>query len=61
VVVVVAVAAGGTQDHMRRVGDVCHAQVNRDGTGEVEFGSYEDMKYAVCVCVCVCVCCSWIN
>ena len=36
------------QDHMRRAGDVCHAQTNRDGTGEVEFSTYEDMKYAVC-------------
>jgi len=32
---------------MRRAGDVCHANINRDGTGEVEFATPEDLKYAV--------------
>lgn len=36
---------------MRRAGDVCFAQVFRDGTsgtmGIVDFTNYDDMKYAV--------------
>jgi len=35
------------KDHMREAGDVCYADVNRDGTGTVEFTNREDMKYAV--------------
>lgn len=35
------------KDHMREAGDVCYADVNKDGTGSVEFLRYEDMKYAV--------------
>ncbi|XP_078679944.1 serine/arginine-rich splicing factor 1B-like isoform X2 [Branchiostoma floridae x Branchiostoma belcheri] len=35
------------KDHMREAGDVCYADVFRDGTGVVEFLNYEDMKYAV--------------
>ncbi|CAH1230602.1 SRSF1 [Branchiostoma lanceolatum] len=35
------------KDHMREAGDVCFADVFRDGTGVVEFLRYEDMKYAV--------------
>ena len=31
---------------MREAGDVCYADVYRDGTGVVEFLRYEDMKYA---------------
>ncbi|XP_070572281.1 serine/arginine-rich splicing factor 1B-like [Ptychodera flava] len=34
------------KDHMREAGDVCFADVYRDGTGVVEFLRYEDMKYA---------------
>lgn len=35
------------KDHMREAGDVCYADVYRDGTGVVEFLRPEDMKYAV--------------
>lgn len=35
------------KDHMRDAGDVCYADVARDGTGVVEFTRYEDVKYAV--------------
>ena len=34
------------KDHMREAGDVCYADVYKDGTGVVEFMRYEDMKYA---------------
>lgn len=32
---------------MREAGDVCYADVYKDGTGVVEFLRYDDMKYAV--------------
>jgi hypothetical protein len=32
---------------MREAGDVCYADVFKDGTGVVEFLRHEDMKYAV--------------
>nr|KAG5700360.1 hypothetical protein BaRGS_029612 [Batillaria attramentaria] len=32
------------KDHMREAGDVCYADVFKDGTGVVEFLRYEDMK-----------------
>lgn len=32
---------------MRDAGDICYADVFRDGTGVVEYTNYEDMKYAV--------------
>ncbi|XP_024401528.1 serine/arginine-rich splicing factor SR30 [Physcomitrium patens] len=39
------------KDHMRRAGDVCFAQVFRDGSagtmGIVDFTNYDDMKYAI--------------
>jgi arginine/serine-rich splicing factor 1/9 len=35
------------KDHMREAGNVCYADVFKDGTGVVEFIRYEDMKYAV--------------
>ncbi|KAK6061064.1 hypothetical protein COOONC_01276 [Cooperia oncophora] len=35
------------KDHMREAGEVCYADVARDGTGVVEFIRYDDMKYAV--------------
>lgn len=38
------------KDHMRRAGDVCFAQVFRDGrglVGIVDYTNYEDMKYAI--------------
>ncbi|ODN01404.1 Serine/arginine-rich splicing factor 9 [Orchesella cincta] len=35
------------KDHMREAGDVCFADVYKDGSGVVEFLRYEDMKYAV--------------
>ncbi|XP_054724382.1 serine/arginine-rich splicing factor 1B-like [Uloborus diversus] len=35
------------KDHMREAGDVCYADVSRDGTGVVEFTCHEDMMYAV--------------
>ncbi len=31
---------------MREAGDVCYADVYKDGTGVIEFLRYEDMKYA---------------
>ncbi|PIO70488.1 hypothetical protein TELCIR_07658 [Teladorsagia circumcincta] len=34
-------------DHMREAGEVCYADVARDGTGVVEFIRFDDMKYAV--------------
>ncbi|XP_071946332.1 serine/arginine-rich splicing factor 1B-like [Antedon mediterranea] len=34
------------KDHMREAGDVCFADVFRDGTGVVEFVREEDMNYA---------------
>ncbi|XP_075219207.1 serine/arginine-rich splicing factor 1A-like [Lycorma delicatula] len=34
------------KDHMREAGDVCFADVFKDGTGVVEFLRYDDMKYA---------------
>lgn len=35
------------KDHMREAGDVCYADVFKDGTGVVEFIKYDDMKYAL--------------
>ena len=35
------------KDHMREAGDVCYADVNRDGSGVVEYLKYDDMKYAI--------------
>ncbi|VDM39108.1 unnamed protein product [Toxocara canis] len=35
------------KDHMRDAGDICYADVYRDGTGVVEYTKYEDMKYAL--------------
>ncbi|CAG0922576.1 unnamed protein product [Notodromas monacha] len=35
------------KDHMREAGEVCYADVDRDGTGVVEFLREEDMKYAI--------------
>lgn len=35
------------KDHMREAGDVCFADVYKDGTGVVEFLRFEDMKYAI--------------
>jgi hypothetical protein len=35
------------KDHMREAGDVCFADVTRDGSGHVEFLREEDMKYAI--------------
>jgi len=35
------------KDHMREAGDVCYADVNRDGTGIVEFMNRDDMKFAI--------------
>lgn len=32
---------------MREAGDVCYADVYKDGSGVVEFLRYDDMKYAV--------------
>jgi len=32
---------------MREAGDVCYADVSKDGRGVVEFLHYDDMKYAV--------------
>uniref|UniRef100_A0A1B6KM70 RRM domain-containing protein n=1 Tax=Graphocephala atropunctata TaxID=36148 RepID=A0A1B6KM70_9HEMI len=34
------------KDHMREAGDVCFADVYKDGTGVVEFLRFDDMKYA---------------
>ena len=35
------------KDHMREAGDVCFADVFKDGTGAVEYTRREDMQYAV--------------
>lgn len=35
------------KDHMREAGNVCYADVFKDGTGVVEFIRYDDMKYAI--------------
>ncbi|XXG77555.1 hypothetical protein AAC387_Pa08g1688 [Persea americana] len=38
------------KDHMRKAGDVCFAQVFRDGDGTmglVDYTNYDDMKYAI--------------
>lgn len=35
------------KDHMREAGNVCYADVFKDGTGVVEFIRYDDAKYAV--------------
>ncbi|XP_069135992.1 serine/arginine-rich splicing factor 1-like [Argopecten irradians] len=35
------------KDHMREAGDVCYADVYKDGTGVVEYLRHDDMKYAV--------------
>ncbi|XP_076802051.1 serine/arginine-rich splicing factor 1-like [Clavelina lepadiformis] len=35
------------KDHMREAGDVCYADVYRDGSGVVEFMNHDDMKFAV--------------
>ena len=35
------------KDHMSEAGNVCYADVFKDGTGVVEFIRYDDMKYAV--------------
>lgn len=35
------------KDHMREAGDVCYADVFKDGSGVVEFLRYDDMRYAL--------------
>ncbi|KAK6061062.1 hypothetical protein COOONC_01274 [Cooperia oncophora] len=35
------------KDHMREAGEVCYADVSRDGVGVVEFTRLDDMKYAL--------------
>jgi len=35
------------KDHMREAGDVCYADVFKDGSGVVEYLRYDDMKYAI--------------
>ncbi|MFH4981385.1 hypothetical protein AB6A40_008094 [Gnathostoma spinigerum] len=35
------------KDHMREAGEVCYADVYKDGTGVVEFTKYDAMKYAL--------------
>ncbi|ETN80480.1 hypothetical protein NECAME_09153 [Necator americanus] len=35
------------KDHMREAGEICYADVSRDGTGAVEFARFDDMKYAL--------------
>merc|ERR1712141_482941 len=35
------------KDHMREAGDVCFADVYKDGSGVCEYVRYEDMKYAL--------------
>lgn len=32
---------------MREAGDVCYADITRDGTGVVEYARLDDMKYAI--------------
>uniref|UniRef100_A0A158PAD3 Splicing factor, arginine/serine-rich 1 n=1 Tax=Angiostrongylus cantonensis TaxID=6313 RepID=A0A158PAD3_ANGCA len=39
------------KDHMREAGDVCYADVARDGTGVVEFTRFDDMNCVVWICV----------
>uniref|UniRef100_A0A3P8WFV3 Serine/arginine-rich splicing factor 9 n=1 Tax=Cynoglossus semilaevis TaxID=244447 RepID=A0A3P8WFV3_CYNSE len=50
-VVVTGLPASGSwqdlKDHMREAGDVCFADVQRDGEGVVEFLRREDMEYAL--------------
>lgn len=50
-VVVSGLPASGSwqdlKDHMREAGDVCFADVFKDGTGVVEFLRNDDMKYAI--------------
>lgn len=50
-VVVTGLPASGSwqdlKDHMREAGDVCFADVYKDGTGVVEYLRHEDMKYAI--------------
>lgn len=38
---------GFSLDFLREAGDVCYADVYKDGTGIAEFLRYEDLKYAV--------------
>lgn len=35
------------KDHMREAGDVCYADVQKDGMGMVEYLRKEDMEYAL--------------
>ncbi|PNI57667.1 SRSF9 isoform 4, partial [Pan troglodytes] len=35
------------KDHMREAGDVCYADVQKDGVGMVEYLRKEDMEYAL--------------
>lgn len=35
------------KDHMKTVGEIGYTDVGKDGTGVVEFLSYDDMKYAL--------------
>ncbi|XP_038686320.1 serine/arginine-rich splicing factor SR34A [Tripterygium wilfordii] len=38
------------KDHMRKAGDVCFAEISRDGDGAfgvVDYTNYDDMKYAI--------------
>ncbi|XP_073431743.1 serine/arginine-rich splicing factor 9-like, partial [Dendrobates tinctorius] len=35
------------KDHMRKAGDVCYADVHKDGTGIVEFVRKDEMEYAL--------------
>lgn len=35
------------KDHMREIGEVCFADVYKNGEGVVEFVSYDDMRYAI--------------
>ena len=35
------------KDNMREAGDVCYADVYRDGSGVVEIMNHDDMKFAV--------------
>ncbi|KAM9820461.1 serine/arginine-rich splicing factor 9 [Neosynchiropus ocellatus] len=50
-VIVTGLPASGSwqdlKDHMREAGDVCFADVTRDGEGIVEFIRREDMEYAL--------------
>jgi len=60
------------KDHMREAGDVCYADVSKDGRGVVEFMHFDDMKYAARkldnskfrsheVCCCLMLVCSELN